>query len=206
MLWEQRVRRCVNGLGPLRRSILCFSVAALGAGACEASGAAKIVQLIEQLQQNLSAKPPARVRFDLSEGEINEYLRFTLTRTPRPGLAAAHVRIFPGNYFATLTTVDFTAIEQWKPSTIPAVLRPLLSGQRKVQVDLRFAPVDGFVRFRVEKAEFEGVPIPAIVVNEVIRVLAARQPERYDTSQPLPLPFGLKTFWTTAGRVQGQNY
>ncbi len=189
-----------------KRWMRWFIVAISIASAREPGGANRIVQLIEQLQQSQATTPGTPVKFDLTEAEINDYIIHALRRTPRPGLAGAQVRFFPGNYMATLTTVDFTAVEQWKPGTIPAVLRPVLSGQRKVQVDFRFAPADGLVRFRVEKAEFEGIAIPSIVVNEVIRVVAARQPEHYDTTKPVPLPFGLKTFWTTAGHVLGQNY
>jgi hypothetical protein len=167
-------------------------------------GAGRVAGLLESLQR--AQAQPQPVRFDFSEAEINDYIAFALQRTPRPGLAGSAVKFFPGNYVSTFTTVDFAAVESWHPGTIPAVLKPILSGRRRVLVDFPLAPADGLVRFRVEKAEFEGIAIPSAVVNEVVRVLAARQPEHYDTTKPVPLPFGLKTFWTQPGRVLGQNY
>ena len=39
----------------------------------------------------------------------------------------------------------------------------------------------------------------------MIEILAARQPEHYDTTKPFPLPFGLRQVWTTEHSVAGQN-
>jgi hypothetical protein len=42
-------------------------------------------------------------------------------------------------------------------------------------------------------------------VGKVIQIVAARQPEHYDTSKPLPLPFGLRQAWTENHIVKGNN-
>ena len=42
-------------------------------------------------------------------------------------------------------------------------------------------------------------------VEKMIRLVAARQPERYDTTRPLPLPFGLRRVWTSDHTVAGEN-
>ena len=39
----------------------------------------------------------------------------------------------------------------------------------------------------------------------MIEVVAARQPEHYDTSKPVPLPFGLRKVWTGDKVVMGEN-
>jgi len=39
----------------------------------------------------------------------------------------------------------------------------------------------------------------------MIEVVAARQPEHYDTTKPLPLPFGLRNIWTSDKLVAGNN-
>lgn len=45
--------------------------------------------------------------------------------------------------------------------------------------------------------------LPAFFVGKVIEIVAARQPEYYDTSKPLP--FGLRQAWTQIHTVKGNN-
>jgi hypothetical protein len=73
-------------------------------------------------------------------------------------------------------------------------------------VDYRFEINGGAGKFTVEKAYYQDVRIPALVVEKVIATLAARQPEKYDTTKPLPLPFGLSKVWTTEQHaLAGEN-
>jgi hypothetical protein len=169
--------------------------------------AQKFLGIFQELR-TAEVEPPAvrrRVAFALSDGEINDYMRYALHATPRPGLDSVTVRIFPHNYISTFTVIDFDAVERWKPGTIPAVLRPVLSGRRSIWVDYRFAAANSRVTFSVEKAYYDKLRLPAFFVAKMIQIVAARQPEHYDTSKPLPLPFSLRTVWTENGIVKGNN-
>ncbi len=116
------------------------------------------------------------------------------------------VKAFPNNYVSTFTIVDFDAVERWKPGTIPAVLRPVLQGRKSIWVDYRFQTVNAKVTFTVEKAYYQDVRLPAFFVQKMIQLVAERQPEKYDTSKPLPLPFGLRRLWTTSQhQISGEN-
>ena len=148
---------------------------------------------------------PRYVSFALSDGEISEYMRYALRTTPRPGVDSVTVKIFPQNYISTFTVVDFDAIERWKPGTIPALLRPILRGKQSIWVDYRFAAANSKITFSVEKAYYDKLWLPALFVGKVIRIVAARQPEHYDTSKPLALPFGLRQAWTENHIVKGNN-
>jgi hypothetical protein len=58
----------------------------------------------------------------------------------------------------------------------------------------------------VEKAYYQDVRLPAFFVQKMIQIVAERQPEKYDTSKPLPLPFGLRRLWTTSQhQISGEN-
>ena len=72
-------------------------------------------------------------------------------------------------------------------------------------MDLRFNVRDGGATFTVEKAYFQNIPIPAVLVEKVIQLAAARQPEKYDTTKPVPLPFGLRNLWTKGNTVGGHT-
>ena len=59
--------------------------------------------------------------------------------------------------------------------------------------------------FSVEKAYYGSLPLPAFFVQKMIQVVAARQPEKYDTSKPMRIPFGLRRVWTQDQAVMGEN-
>jgi hypothetical protein len=147
-----------------------------------------------------------QVAFRFSDAEINEYMRYSLHATPRPGLDSVTVKVFPQNYISTYTVIDFDAVERWHPGTIPTLLKPVLNGKKSIWVDYRIQAQDYKVTFSVEKAYYGSIRLPAFFVNEMIKIVAARQPEKYDTSKPMPIPFGLRQVWTSDHVIQGQNY
>jgi len=172
------------------------------------AAAVKFLNLFDQLRAAEEANKKGnrqRVDFQFTDAEIDEYMRYSLKTAPRPGLESLTVKVFPANYISTYTVVDFDAVERWKPGTIPALLRPVLSGKKSILVDYRIQAHDSKIGFSVEKAYYQNVHIPAFLVSEVIKIVAARQPEKYDTSAPMPIPFGLKALWTTDHVMHGQN-
>ena len=164
---------------------------------------AKVLEIFTRLQAAQQKYQP--VQFQLTDAEMDEYSRYALTVTPRPGLRSFSVKVFPNNYLATLALIDFDALERWKPGTIPRLLKPVLNGQKSIQVDIRFQAAAGQSTFSIEKASFQDIRLPAIVVSQMVATLAARQPEHYDTSKPVPLPFGLKKAWTSGHTVFAGN-
>ena len=158
----------------------------------------KVLGVIKQLQT-------AHARFELYEGEVNRHIAYSLLTSPRPGLSSMSVKFFDGNYVSTYTSVDFDAVEKWRPGTIPAFLRSLLKGKRNVWVDIRFFVSGGSATYKIEKAYFENIPLPKLVMDKAIQVIAARQPEKYDTSKPIPLPFGMVKLRTRAQHIAGEK-
>jgi hypothetical protein len=199
----------------LMRGRLLFvflALPALPAGASDPSSLSPVVskflnlfQQLREAQEKQTHGQPQRVSFQLRDTDINEYLRYTLHATPRPGIDSVTVKIFSQNYISTFTIVDFDAVEQWKPGTIPALLRPVLHGKQSIWVDYRFQTSHGTGTFSVEKAYYGSTRLPAFFVNKMIAIVAARQPEKYDTSKPLPLPFGLRELSTAEHVVTGEN-
>ena len=149
------------------------------------------------------AVPHVEGRF--ADGEVNEYLAYALKTAPRPGVESIHVECANGNYIATTVVADLDALERWKPGTIPGALRWALSGTKSLRVDLRFRQTtDKLVGLSVEKAYYQDLRIPALVVEEMMKILAARQPEHYDMNH-LTLPMGLRRMWTTGDSITAMN-
>src|SRR5579863_4521389 len=92
------------------------------------------------------------VAFQLSEAEINDYLVYALKATPRPGLSSINVKVFGNDSISTTSDVDFDALEQWQPGTIPPLLRKVLKGKKTITVDFRIHADNSSMTFSVEKA------------------------------------------------------
>jgi len=169
--------------------------------------AAKILNVFDRLHevQGDDFEGDRHVAFKLSESDINEYMRYALKTTPRPGVDSVTVKFFPKDYISTFARIDFDAVEKWHPGTIPSVLRPLLKGKKSVWIDCRIHAAGSQLTFTIEKARYEDLPLPKFFVEKMLQILAARQPEKYDTSKPLPLPFGLVAVSTGEHFAEAHN-
>jgi len=164
-----------------------------------------LFQRLRDAQDKQSHGQRQPISVDLRDSEINDYFRYSLKATPRPGIESVTVKIFGNNYISTYTIVDFDAVERWKPGTIPELLRPVLHGKQSIWVDYRFQASRGMGTFSVEKAYYDQIRLPAFFVSKMIAIVAARQPEKYDITKPLPLPFGLRQISTVDHTVTGSN-
>lgn len=193
-----------------QRFALIFCLAATSYAASSPPPVAlKVFGLFDRLnaakREKAAGKTPVHVNFGLTEQEINDYLGYRLGAAPRPGVDTVTLKVFPHNYVSTYTVVDFDAVEKWKPGTVPMLLKPVLNGKRAIWIDCRFHAADGKATFSVEKAYFGSIRLPAFFVQKMIEIVAARQPEKYDTSKPVPLPFGLRRVWTAGHAISGEN-
>jgi hypothetical protein len=181
--------------------VLLFTAAA---APVQSPAVTKMLNLFQALQTS-QQHGWRHVGFSLTDSEIDDYLSYSLRTIPRPGIQSMTVKVFTQGYISTFTVVDFDAIERWKPGTVPALLRPVLSGTKTIWLDVRFQAANGTATFSVEKAYFQGIRLPAFFVEKAIGIVAAHQPEKYDTSKPLPLPFALKRVSTKEHLVTGEN-
>ncbi len=189
----------------MRRFVISIVVLSTAAAApVQTPAVTKMLNLFQALQAS-GDHNPQHVSFSLTESELNEYLSYSLQTIPRPGIRSVTVKVFAYNYISTFTMVDFDAIERWKPGTVPALLRTVLNGKKAIWLDVRFQATNGAATFSVEKAYFQQIRLPAFFVQKMIQIVAARQPEKYNTSKPLPLPFGLKQVSTKEHLVAGEN-
>ena len=153
-------------------------------------------------QEAGDARP--QVNFQFSEMEFNEYLRYSLKTTPRPGIDSVVVKFLAKDSVSTLTRIDWDAVERWRPGTIPSVLKPLLKGKKSVSIDFHFQVADSKLTYTVDKARYEDMNLSPFLVEKMIQIVGARQPEKFDASKPLPLPFDVSKVWTTEHNIHGK--
>jgi hypothetical protein len=152
----------------------------------------------------LAVKEKRRVRFSLNETDAAEYIRYVQAVHPRPWLKQLTVKFFPGNYISTYSLIDFDEAEKVRPGSVPKLLRPLLH-TKSVWLDARVSVNKGLATYHVEKAYVQGVRIPVLLVEKAIQVVGSTRPARYDTTKPIPVPYGVR--WIATGRqtISGGN-
>jgi hypothetical protein len=147
-----------------------------------------------------------QISFEIPETEINEYLAYSLRFVRRPGIESASVTLLPHNTVQAVALIDYDAIRRWNPGTVPLALQATLQGKREIHLDAQFEAQNGILNFTLQAAQdHERKPIPKDVAANILRSLAAQQPEQYDTSAPIRLPFGLQRVWTESRVLCGNT-
>ncbi len=140
-----------------------------------------------------------QVYFELPESDINDYLAYSLHTVPRPGVTSVTVKLQPQNHVSVRAVLNFERIAAWAP-LIPSLLQ--LNGDQVIDMDLSFSVQDGAVTLQLADGP-ESSAMFRRAVQTLLHVVALHQPERYDTSKPIPLPYGLQRLSTTQGMVVG---
>jgi hypothetical protein len=164
----------------------------------------KFLTLFDQLRAAEASKARGiyqHVAFQLSDSEINEYMRSSLKTTPRPGMESMTMKIFPNNYISTYTVVDFDAVERWHPGTIPTLLKPVLTGKKSIWVDYRIHAQDSKISFSVEKAYYQNIRMPAYFVDKMIQIVG----KSTTRANRCRFPSGLRQLSTADHVIQGQT-
>jgi len=164
------------------------------------------LDVLSRYDQNGRKREAETIGFQLPENEINEYLAYSLRMNPRPGISRAAVKLLPNDEIGALVEIDFDALQKWPSWSIPGVFQKLLSGRRPLRVDAHFHANAGKLTFTLNGAYGpDGSVILDEVMLEMIQALAIHQPEWYDTTRPVPLPFGLQKVWTQMQLVGGET-
>jgi len=147
-----------------------------------------------------------KLGFEIPERALNEYIAYVLKTRPRPGISAMKVTLLPRNQITSEVEIDFDAVQRWTPGIFPEVLQPILSGKRTVKTDAQFDSNGGSCRLTLKDTVGpDGKAILSKVMSAVVQSLGSKQPESFDTSKAVPLPFGLKRIWTEKQLICGET-
>jgi hypothetical protein len=159
-----------------------------------------VLEALQRFDRTGRNRDLQQVYFEMPESDINQYLAYSLHAVPRPGIAAVTVKIKAGNRISATTTLDFDRIGEWVP-LLPALLQ--MTGNRAITADVVFAVQNGGITFQFPGSD--GSPMARRALQTLLHILAMHQPEQYDTSEPVPLPYGLQQLWTTEGVLVGET-
>lgn len=150
--------------------------------------------------------PAQRVGFELPQAAVNDYLADSLRRSPRPGIERAEVTLLPGNEVVAGVTLDFDALKTWSPELSSSLARALPPENRQLRIPVRFEASDGLLTLHVKDGQApDGKTISKALLETLLRIIGAHQPEKYDPGQAIALPYGLKRLWTDRKLLGGQT-
>jgi hypothetical protein len=147
---------------------------------------AKVYAIARNAEPGLSAP----LVTTLTEQEVNAYLAFDAREYLPAGLAAPRITVLPDLNLSGTATVDLDAVRQQRESG--GWLDPLnyLGGKVSVAVIGRLTASGGLARFALGSARIGGVPVPKMVIQELVTFYTRTEstPRGLNIDDPYPLP------------------
>src|SRR5215471_5010051 len=164
---------CTGGVKPKPAAALP-AVPAIPAGAVAGEKNKRVEHMLDLLAAlgNYDRKGRNReaqqISFEIPEGEINDYLAYSLRVLRRPGIETVTVNLLPHNEVRATAVIDFDAVGRWNPGTVPLRLQPVLSGKRAIDLEVQFEAHAGILNFTLKAAQDrEHKPIPKNVAEGI---------------------------------------
>lgn len=151
----------------------------------------KKLEMLEKFDRDPKAK---RSPVDVSESELNSYVRFALAEKVPRGLREVRIVIRQGRLelrgLANLS--EFSELKQKAASA--ASFLSLLGGEMAVEVVADFKSDRGFGQFELLTAQIGPVPLSPSVVSDIVAraTTDATRPNGFDIRAPFRLPYSAK--------------
>jgi hypothetical protein len=193
-------RRRLIGLAAL----LCASLPAFSAVPPPArADAARLRAKVEAIERNAEARRPVALVTRVTEREVNAYLTYDVKDLLPPGLTEPRITVLPDLQLSATATIDLDAIRRQRQAR--GWLDPInyLSGKVPVALSGRLTASDGFARFAFDRASVGGVPVPKVIVQELVTFYSktSENPRGLDIDAPFPLPARIRQIDIRAGEA-----
>lgn len=164
----------------------------------------------DELKQKIAAisargahPAPGVVRTMVTEQEVNAYLAFEAAPALPPGVVDPSISILGGNRVTGRAVVDLDRVRQERNPV--SLLDPVryFRGRLMVKATGVVRAGNGLARFELESADVAGVPIPKLVLQQIVGYYSRsrERPEGISLDDPLVLPAGIKSLEIDAGRA-----
>ena len=139
----------------------------------------------------------------IEESEVNAYLQHNLREEIPPGIATPTLRILGDNRLSATAILDLDAMNAGRaPSDGFDPLR-VLKGSLPAKVTGRLVTENGSGRFELESADLGGIPLPRVLVAQLVSRYSAspEQPDGIDLDAPFDLPSSIREIRVEPGQV-----
>ena len=183
-----------------------MAVALLWAGALVAlsgAGAPPSKHEAALFQQKLDAiKVQKHRRTVLTENELNAYFMFDAAKDLPVGVLDPAIAIQAGGRLWGRAVVDLDAVRKANPPKSLLDPKNLLIGRVPLTATGVLTTSNGMGRFALESASVGNVPLPKLLLDEVVSYYTrAARPGGYTTDDPFPLPAGIREIQVSRGQA-----
>jgi hypothetical protein len=199
----------MSGLEPGRRFALAGVLASLAVVAPRGDvkitrgDADNLVRKLVQITEN-SGVPRAKTprSTTITEPEVNSYLRYHAASEIPAGVTEPYVTIVGDGKLEGRATVDLDAVRQQKKRGWSDPLG-YVSGKLPVLATGRLETQDGVGRFSLDSATISGVPVPKVVLQEVVSYYTRRPDNLSGVSldDPFELPARIREIKVGTGQA-----
>ncbi len=181
--------------GALGAALVCLASGAVGATVDEQAS----LSAARKFQQIASRSLPAGTTVEISEGELNAFLRFHGAALIPAGVQNPRLALREGG-------AEFSAkIDLEKAGTasesLPFMMRLLLRGTREVAADVDYGVRDGRAAARIVRLTIEGVEIPPEIVQWFVEAFAPAELRPYLSADGHEVDAGLRDLEIAEGSV-----
>lgn len=165
--------------------------------------AAQLRSKVDAITRNSESARPVPLTTVVTEREVNAYLAFDAGSQLPAGFTQPRITILPSLSLSGTATIDLDAVRRQRRSR--GVFDPLnyLSGTVDVAVVGRLSSSAGLARFSLETAKLAGIPIPKVVVQELLTFYTrtAAKPQGLNLDDPYPLPARIREIEVRRGEA-----
>ena len=154
-------------------------------------------------QQKIDAiKVQKHRRTVLTENELNAYFQFDSAKDLPVGVVDPAIAIQEGGRLWGRAVVDLDAVRKANPPKSLLDPKNLLIGRVPLTATGVLTTSNGTGRFALESASVGNVPLPKLLLDEVVSFYTrAARPGGYTTDDPFPLPSGIREIQVTRGQA-----
>ncbi len=154
-----------------------------------AAECARKVKRLEDFSARTGSKGAQTTR--ISEAELNSYLAYELSPKYHPSLKNLTVRLEP-NRLQGLASIDFDQLGVSSKKSVTRMIASLLSGKHTLTAYGKLIADGGRACFQLERASFDDISLPNLLVEEIISTVGKRQKPPFDPMQPSQMPYGIQ--------------
>jgi len=176
---------------------LLFLVSALSAPAVSAATPEEKAARVDAIFQSLKEHPPEGTPlpknsvFRITEDELNAYIEQTYRSKPKGGVRSASVKLLNDNRVSADGVIN---VEDLKTENSMALkmITLMFSGDQALKVEAKLLFQGNTVFYELERAQFNKIALPNLLVQKLIEILARKQSQKTDVTKPVPLSSKIK--------------
>jgi hypothetical protein len=167
-----------------------------------ADSLARKISLIRQ-RGEMHQRAAKRVRTAVTEAEVNGYLAHEMADDFPAGVVSPSVTLHGSGRVTGRAVVDLDRVRQQSGAT--SILNPMryLTGRLPVTGTGMLRTVEGRAQFLFESANVSGVPVPKVVLQQIVGYYSRseRFPSGVSLDDPFDLPAGIREIEFGSGRA-----